>query len=247
MKNILQKLNTHNEVSNFRKNTVTSFINPYSYLMSRGRNSTYEEVDTLYIDGFLLCWLLKAFGFSKIKRYSFDMTSLAGPFFKKILDSQESLFIIGSSGENVNKFADWLRNEYPDINLVGYRDGYIGKEPEGWVETMQTIKELAPDYVICGMGAPLQEKFLVELKKYGVDAAGITCGGFIHQTASSQGHYYPKWIDKLNLRFLYRMWDEPKLVKRYTVHYPKAVTLFSLSVLKFYLQSKKTENLGLSK
>ena len=85
-------------------------------------NSIYKNVDKLYVDGSLICLLLKTFGFKNIKRYSFDMTSLAGPFFEKLEASGEALFIIGSTPNNIEVFVDWLKDEYPKTLISGARE-----------------------------------------------------------------------------------------------------------------------------
>ena len=82
------------------------------------------------------------------------------------------------------------------------------------------------------MGTPLQEKFLIDLKKNGWSGIGFTCGGFLHQT-SNNIIYYPNWIDKFSLRAFYRMYDEPKLIKRYFLIYPLAILLFLYDLFKF--------------
>ena len=65
------------------------------------------------------------------------------------------------------------------------------------------------------MGAVMQEKFLLKVKRLGYTGIGFTCGGFIHQTARGEAGYYPAWVDRMNIRFLYRMWKEPHTRKRY--------------------------------
>ena len=61
----------------------------------------------------------------------------------------------------------------------------------------------------------MQEKFLLKVKNAGYLGIGFTCGGFIHQTSRNEIDYYPTWVDKTNLRFVYRMWKEPHTRKRY--------------------------------
>ena len=99
---------------------------------------------------------------------------------------------------------------------------------------MLDIKNLNPDIVICGMGTPLQEHFLADLQKLGWGGIGYTCGGFLHQTARDI-QYYPEWIDKYNIRWIYRIYDEPKLFKRYFWEYPKFFVYF---IYDFYQYRK---------
>ena len=77
------------------------------------------------------------------------------------------------------------------------------------------IVEASPDFLIVGMGVLMQERFLLKVKDAGFGGIGFTCGGFIHQTAKDEIDYYPGWVDRLNLRFLYRMYKEKHTRKRY--------------------------------
>lgn len=82
-------------------------------------------------------------------------------------------------------------------------------------EEAKHIVKLNSDFLIVGMGALMQEKFLLKVKNAGYQGVGFTCGGFIHQTSKNEIDYYPAWVDKTNLRFVYRMWKEPHTLKRY--------------------------------
>ena len=69
------------------------------------------------------------------------------------------------------------------------------------------------------MGAPRQEQFLINLKNAGWTGIGFTCGGFFDQIVD-RVDYYPGWVDKMNLRFLYRLLKEPRrLWRRYLIDY----------------------------
>ena len=89
-----------------------------------------------------------------------------------------------------------------------------------------------PNIVIAGMGSPLQEHFLISLRKKGWGGLGFTCGAFIKQTAKNI-NYYPKVFDKFHFRWLYRLFDEPKLFGRYFFEYPKVLLELILFKLKY--------------
>jgi len=73
--------------------------------------------------------------------------------------------------------------------------------------------------VLCGMGVPHQERFLLTLKNAGYGGLMISCGGFVDQLAAAQ-RYYPAWVDKLELRWAWRIYQEPRrLWRRYLVDY----------------------------
>ena len=96
-----------------------------------------------------------------------------------------------------------------------------------------------PDIIVCGMGAPLQEQLLVDLQNIGWIGTGYTCGGFLHQIASNI-QYYPIWTDKYHLRWAYRIYDEPKLFKRYFWEYPKFLMVFIYDYINYRVSNKHT-------
>jgi len=210
---------------------LLTFLNPYSYLLARKEKELFEKFN-IFIDGMLLVKVLNLFGFKNIERQSFDMTSLAPIVFKKAIKENQTLYFIGTKPVIIDKAIKNILKDFPELNVVGFRDGYIQDNERK--SLYQNIKTLNPDIVICGMGTPLQEQFLVDLQKTGWDGIGYTCGGFLHQTARNI-QYYPKWIDKYNIRWIYRIYDEPKLFKRYFWEYPK---FFGYFVYDFYKLKK---------
>jgi exopolysaccharide biosynthesis WecB/TagA/CpsF family protein len=198
---------------------LISFVNPYSYFLLRKQNHVIQKIDLWGVDGIALCYLLRIMSNKFIPRYSFDMTSLAPVLFENAVKEKKSVYFIGSKREEIALAVDKIKYAYPELNVVGFRDGYV-KDNEQII--CPAICELNPDIVIVGMGTPLQEDFILKLRDYGWNGLGITCGGFFHQTAKKV-NYYPSWIDKYNLRWLYRIYDEPKLFKRYFFVYPLAL------------------------
>ena len=213
------------------ENAISVFLNPYSYLKIRRDKSVLNYVDNIYVDGIALIKILKIFKINNVKRYSFDYTSIAELVFKKGRDEKKKIAIIGSTKENVYSFTEHLKMKYEGINVTYFHEGFFEDEEEKIKVINNTLKA---DIVICGMGTPLQEKFMKDLRINGFTGSGYTCGGFIHQTASTGGEYYPKIFNRLNIRFIYRMYDEPKLIKRYLMDYP----LFLIYFLKDYYTDK---------
>ncbi|NJO34267.1 MAG: hypothetical protein HC869_15170 [Rhodospirillales bacterium] len=70
----------------------------------------------------------------------------------------------------------------------------------------------------------MQESFLLRLRQQGFNGVGFTCGGFLDQYSIGK-QYYPTWIDRLELRWLYRLIMEPgRLWRRYFVEYQPFVS-----------------------
>lgn len=208
---LLKKPNQLNKELLNQPGQLFTFLNPVSYLRARKHLEYYEQFDCLLPDGWLFVAALKAVGIDT-QRQSFDMTSLAPIVFKSAIEEKKSIYFIGAKPSEIANFIDVIKKHFPDLNITGYRDGYF-KSLEERSLIIQHLHDLAPEIVIAGLGAPLQEKFLMDLKKAGWQGCGYTCGGFIHQTSTGL-HYYPNWVNKLHLRMPYRFIKESHFRKR---------------------------------
>ena len=200
---------------------IHTFINPYSYVLLRNFDKI-DHLDKVYVDGASAVFFLRKLGF-KIQRKSFDMTSLAPEVFIWCIENNKTISFIGSKEHELRLTLDFLSDQFPDLKIIYSHHGYIMGNESIKKRVINELSNLNPDVVIVGMGTLLQEEFLVDLKMAGWKGLGFTCGGFIHQTSRSGLKYYPDFFNKYNLRWLYRIFDEPKLLTRYLIDYPKFV------------------------
>lgn len=208
---------------------LTTYVNPYSYFLLR-KNRIVSHFDCVHVDGILLVILLNFFLGSKVKRKSFDMTSMAADVFNDAVLNRKTVCLIGSKKDEIEKAKENIKKHFKGISIVCFRDGYfLDHEREIYIDELLKIR---PSIVVVGMGTPLQEKFLIELQHKGWNGAGYTCGGFIHQTAKDI-NYYPRILNSLNLRWLYRIYKDPKLIYRYFIIYPIAVLFVIKDVVKY--------------
>lgn len=196
------------------KGKVYTFLNPVSYLTALDNKELFGKMDGIFADGGLLVKAIKMLYAKVVTRRSFDMTSMAPELFAYAVEHDKTIYIVASKQEQVEKAVEIFRERYPKLVFAGYRNGYFSSEEEMDKEAIH-ITEVNPDFLIVGMGALMQEKFLLKVKNVGYQGIGFTCGGFIHQTSRNEIDYYPAWVDKTNLRFVYRMWKEPHTRKRY--------------------------------
>lgn len=214
---LIQKvLNTEPNSSDMLKKQghIYTFLNPVSYLDAVREKDLFNEYDGIFADGSLLVAAIKILYGERISRRSFDMTSVAPELFEYAQKAGKSIYIVASKQEQVEKAVSVFCSRYPGLNIIGCRNGYFNNEEEQESEAKHIV-EIHPDFLIVGMGAIIQEKFLLRVKKAGFTGIGFTCGGFIHQTSKDKIDYYPEWVDRLNLRFLYRMFEEPHTRIRY--------------------------------
>ena len=210
---------------------LVTFLNPYSYLILRKHTNIVEQFDAIYIDGSLLCFFLSLLMRKKINRNSFDMSSIAPTVFERSELNNMSIYLIGSEQDEIEAALKKIKLKYPRLIFSGYHHGYF--TPLERANIIKDIINKMPDIVIVGMGALKQELLIRDLSENGWRGYAFTCGGFIHQTASSDTiYYYPRVINKLNLRWLYRLWHEPWLLQRYLVQYPKSIFLLIYDWLK---------------
>ncbi|WIM73054.1 WecB/TagA/CpsF family glycosyltransferase [Corynebacterium suedekumii] len=77
--------------------------------------------------------------------------------------------------------------------------------------------QFAPDVIVLGLGAGLQDELAVELHEILPGAVICTAGGWIDQFARRE-QYFPAWVHSLRLGWLWRIIHEPRrLTHRYTL------------------------------
>lgn len=216
-----------------------TFLNPVSYLQARQNQDLYSNFDGFFADGSILVFFTALFYNKKVKRRSFDMTSIAPPLFDFVCKNNKSIYFLGSKEEELNKTITIFRDRYPDMKIAGFRNGYFSSEAEK-ENTIKDILKVSPDFLVVGMGAIYQEKFLNKVRKSGFKGIGFTCGGFIHQTSLDKLNYYPNWVNKYNLRFLFRMHKEKHTRSRYL--YSALVFPFLFIWDRFFLDRQKVNH-----
>ena len=113
-------------------------------------------------------------------------------------------FDMTSMAPELFRFAE---NNGKMLYIVASKQEQVEKAVEIFKERYPKLK-----FMGCRNG---QERFLLKVRNAGFQGIGFTCGGFIHQTANNEIEYYPLWIDRMNLRFVYRMYKEKHTRKRY--------------------------------
>lgn len=123
---------------------------------------------------------------------------------------KKTLYLFGAKPEVIQKLAEMIKIEYPNIELLGYSDGYVNDKDKVFEE----IIKLKPDVCLVALGIPYQEKIIYKhLSKF---KKGIFVGvGGSFDVLSGSKKRAPKLFIKLNLEWLYRIICEPKRIKRF--------------------------------
>jgi len=227
---LLNKLVKNKETVLSLKTGIVTYINPFAYLKIRNKLNI-DGFDLITSDGVVIKILYRLFFGKNVERLSPDFSSYFSDLFHSIEDDKSTIYFIGTKPSLISKSITNIKNKYPNLNIVGYRNGYFNGNEEVDANINEVV-ELNPEVVVVGMGTPMQEQYLIDLKNKGWKGRGFACGGFLHQTAFKTV-YYPKWVNKYNLRWLYRIYREPKLFKRYTIDYAWFLILFLIDFFKF--------------
>ncbi|MDG3581303.1 WecB/TagA/CpsF family glycosyltransferase [Galbibacter pacificus] len=149
-----------------------------------------------------------------LKRKGVESIKIAGAEFWldiiKKYQTKKSFYLIGGSKEVIEKTIVKLYEDYPSININGYRDGYLKDGYEAAL--LEDIVKTKPDVIFVAMGSPKQE-FLMEkyLKVYPALYMGLG-GSFDVYTGKIKRA--PKIYQNLGLEWFYRLLKEPTRWRR---------------------------------
>jgi len=225
--------NVESELLPKGKAKFITFLNPYSIEKFSDRTELYSRFDYICSDGIFPILLHKIWRIKKSKRISFDMGSLAPVVFQWLVDNDKTVYFLGTTEENLRNFEKVITKNYSTLRIIGSHHGFIKGQEE---EVVREIVSLNPCVVVIGMGAPFQDTFAMRLKDSGFQGTAYTCGGFMHQS-SERLNYYPKWVNRWNLRTFYRFTREWYTWKR-ALKYPRFFIKYSIFLLNTKFKTK---------
>lgn len=221
MKDILEKI--YNEEENIFYNILEDLlttnkkefiitVNP-EIIMKSYKNIEIKEMllndnNILVPDGISIIKKAKQYNINIKERITgVDISSKALEICNK---NKKSIYLFGSKKEVLDKLIININQKYPNINIVGFSDGYV----EDKDKIMQEIISLSPDLILIALGVPNQEllinKYIEKAKK------GVFIGvGGTFDVLSGCKKRAPKLFIKLNLEWLYRIICEPTRLKRF--------------------------------
>ena len=145
-----------------------------------------------------------------------DLLKIANKFNQKV-------YFYGAKNEVIEKMIKRIKSDYPNINIVGYSNGYINDSDN---KITDEIINLEPDYVFVAKGAPLQDEWINKVMQKTNKGLFMGVGGSFDVLAGEVKRAPEIW-QKLNLEWLYRIAGDPKRWKR-----SMALPKFVIEVLK---------------
>lgn len=174
-------------------------------------NKEYQNVQNGAVlvipDGGPLSFVGRRRGYRKMERTTGP--DFMGEIFKISNKYGYRHYFYGSTNETLEKLEKEIYNKYGDICIAGmYSPPFRQMTDEEDFVIIEEINKHKPDFVWVGLGAPKQEIWMANHKDkinglmVGVGAAFDYYAGNIKRA--------PKWMQKANLEWVYRLFQDPK-------------------------------------
>ncbi len=162
-----------------------------------------------YADGMAATMALKKHGVEKpVKIAGCDL-------WLKIIDRKykdSTFYLVGGKQEVIDQTVVKLKEDYPGISIIGYRNGYL-KEKSDEEALLKDIQEKKPDVVFVAMGSPKQELLMERMLQFNPAIYQGLGGSFDVYTGRMKRA--PEWLIKHNLEGPYRVMTDKKKWKRF--------------------------------
>lgn len=137
--------------------------------------------------------------------------------------NSQSVALVGAKPQIVEKAKENLEKEISGLYITYAHDGYFSNDEK----IINELKIRQPRLVLCALGSPKQEEFIIKAKQVLPNALFVGVGGSF-DVWSGVVERAPEIYQKLGLEWLYRTVKEPKRFKRIFPTLP----LFVLKVLR---------------
>lgn len=214
---------TMNKIDGFFDNDELNYIytpNP-EIVMRAGRDEEFKKI--INSASLNLCDGIGLMIASKLKKKPLKSRVTGYDTSIKILELMNerhlSLFLLGAKPGIAEKAIERINNDYPNIVIAGYNNGYFNGSHNGHASSneeealIQKINDSKADAIFVGMGAGYQEKFIYYNKDKLKTKLAIANGGVIDVLAGNV-KIAPAFIRKIGMEWLYRLIKEPKRFKR---------------------------------
>ena len=119
------------------------------------------------------------------------------------------LFLVGGKEGIAQAAGERIQKKYPNIRILGTLDGYFQSSQP----VVEEINRQQPDYTFVCLGAPKQEKWIIEHQKYFSKGVFLGLGGSLDVFAGSVKRS-PDIFIRLNLEWLHRLLKNPSRLGR---------------------------------
>ncbi len=168
-----------------------------------------HRADVLFADGVGVVWASRILG--QPLPGVVPGIDLMHALFRRADAQGLSVFLLGTTEENVSAAAERLKCQYAGVRLVGYQHGFFADT--GWPAVRDMLQASGPDIVICGMGVPKDQQFLIQNRSELPPSVYLAVGGALDVLAGVVSRA-PTPFRRLRMEWLYRLLTNPTRFRR---------------------------------
>ncbi len=191
-----------------KKKSILVAINAEKVMNATDQTRDIINNNIGYCDGVGAVWALKQKGAK-------DVVKIPGcELWLNIINryhENKSFYLVGGKQKVIDDTVTKLKEEFPDIRILGHRNGYL-KSDEERKSLIDDVAEKKPDVVFVAMGSPKQELLMREMQIHHKAIYQGLGGSFDVYTGNSERA--PKWWLDHNLEFAYRFIKNPRRIRR---------------------------------
>lgn len=194
IQNVIININPEIVMANYKDKKVVNIFNSQKYQIPDGIGIVYA---------------------SKIHKGKVKQRITGIDFMYKLceeaVNKNARVYLYGTKQEIIDKAKIELEKKYNGIHIVGTCNGYTDEDI-----VVKRIQEAKPDILFVGTGSPKQEMFIINNKEELKTVKIFMPVGGSFDVVSNTLKRAPNWITKINLEWLYRLFQEPKRFFRQT-------------------------------
>ena len=146
------------------------------------------------------------------------------------------VFLLGAQEEVVRKVVAVLKDKYPLLDIVGYRNGYWSDDEEQSI--VEFVRDKKPDLLFVAISSPKKERFLGLHQPFMKVPFSMGVGGTFDVVAGITRRA-PRWMQNTGLEWFYRFLQEPRrMFHRYFVEDVYFFWLLAKELNKMIFQRK---------
>ncbi len=192
-----------------------------------------SSADAIVADGMPLIWASRLQGTPLPERVC--GSNLIYSLSKAAAEHGLRLYLLGGGTEDTaTRCAETLKQLYPNLNVCGtYYPPFGFEKDSGEMQRMaESVTQAKPDIVLVALSFPRSERLMERLRGCAPQAIWIAVG-ISFSFVIGDVERAPRWLQRLGLEWLHRLFQEPKrLIRRYLIDdMPFAAKLLTASLM----------------
>lgn len=184
----------------------------YLYHVDAKRKAYCDLADIVRVDGMALLLWAKFLGYSVHREQRITFVDWLHPLMAMAAAERWRVFYLGGKPGVAARAAEKLRRQYSGL-VLETRHGYFTPEENDAV--LEEIARFQPHVLMVGMGMPRQEHWVLDNLER-ISANAILTAGACFDYVAGVIPTPPRWMGRMGLEWLYRLWSEPRrLARRY--------------------------------